>query len=257
MGELTALLGGRRRAVAGARARRPRLLRDLDRTCGTRASGPTSRGSRSSSSRACSRSSGSRCRCATRAGPLWAGLAFAVLAVVLTLAHADVFAELRAPRRGDVHRLLVPRLLRHAGWVVLVASIIPWVDAYSVWRGPTKSIVAHHAHVFTRALVRVPGPGQARGREPRHARPLLLRPVPRRLRALRAARRLDVALPVAALGGTIALTVWWNLNGLPALPAISLGFLLPNADLIWRRLRRAARPGDRPNVAFRRAADDG
>src|SRR5207244_8787075 len=27
-----------------------------------------------------------------------------------------------------------------AGWVVLVAFIIPWVDAYSVWRGPTKVI---------------------------------------------------------------------------------------------------------------------
>jgi hypothetical protein len=26
-------------------------------------------------------------------------------------------------------------------------------------------------------------------------------------------------------------------SGLPALPAISLGFLLPNADLLWRRLR--------------------
>jgi hypothetical protein len=26
-------------------------------------------------------------------------------------------------------------------WVVLVACIIPWVDAYSVWRGPTKTIV--------------------------------------------------------------------------------------------------------------------
>ena len=42
---------------------------------------------------------------------------------------------------------------------------------------------------------------------------------------------------VAALGGTIALTVWLNLSGLPALPGISLGFLLPNADLLWRRLR--------------------
>ena len=46
------------------------------------------------------------------------------------------------------------------GWVVLVAAIIPWVDAYSVWRGPTKQIVEHHADVFERALVRVPGPGE-------------------------------------------------------------------------------------------------
>jgi hypothetical protein len=43
---------------------------------------------------------------------------------------------------------------------------------------------------------------------------------------------------VTALGLTIAATVWWNLRGLPALPAIAIGFLLPNADLLWRRLRR-------------------
>jgi hypothetical protein len=34
-----------------------------------------------------------------------------------------------------------------------------------------------------------------------------------------------------------------DVAGLPALPAISLGFLLPNADLLWRALReRSARP---------------
>jgi hypothetical protein len=42
---------------------------------------------------------------------------------------------------------------------------------------------------------------------------------------------------VAALGLTIAATVWWNLNGLPALPGIAAGFLLPNADLLWKRWR--------------------
>ena len=35
-------------------------------------------------------------------------------------------------------------------WVVLVALIIPWVDAYSVWRGPTKTIVEDHAKSFRR-----------------------------------------------------------------------------------------------------------
>jgi hypothetical protein len=50
---------------------------------------------------------------------------------------------------------------------------------------------------------------------------------------------------VAALGGTIAITVWLNLNGLPALPAIAVGFLVPNVDLIWRRLRGNTGPGDR------------
>jgi hypothetical protein len=45
---------------------------------------------------------------------------------------------------------------------------------------------------------------------------------------------------VAAIGVTGVLADYWDffhLNGFPALPGISLAFLLANADLIWRRLR--------------------
>ena len=45
-------------------------------------------------------------------------------------------------------------------------------------------------------------------------------------------------LMVGGLGLTIALTTYWSNGGLPALPAISLGFLIANADLIWRRVGR-------------------
>jgi hypothetical protein len=41
------------------------------------------------------------------------------------------------------------------------------------------------------------------------------------------------------LGATFALTTVWSRSGLPALPAIALGFLLPNADIIWRRMSSA------------------
>jgi hypothetical protein len=46
---------------------------------------------------------------------------------------------------------------------------------------------------------------------------------------------------VCSLGLTTVLAVYadpFKSNGLPALPGISLAFLLVNADLIWRRLRR-------------------
>jgi hypothetical protein len=43
---------------------------------------------------------------------------------------------------------------------------------------------------------------------------------------------------VAGLGITITLTTYWSTGGLPALPAISLGFLIANADLLWRRVAR-------------------
>jgi hypothetical protein len=47
----------------------------------------------------------------------------------------------------------------------------------------------------------------------------------------------------AMLGATTALTTVWAVNGgLPALPGIALGFILPNADLIWRQVARRRQP---------------
>jgi hypothetical protein len=43
---------------------------------------------------------------------------------------------------------------------------------------------------------------------------------------------------LAGLGITIALTTYWSAGGLPALPALSIGFLIANADLLWRRVGR-------------------
>ena len=45
------------------------------------------------------------------------------------------------------------------------------------------------------------------------------------------------ALLVASFGATIAIAVAWDKLGLPALPLLSLAFLLANADLLWRALR--------------------
>jgi len=179
-------------------------------------------------------------------GLLAVGVAFVLLTVVLTVVHASVFANFT--------RLAATALL---GWwflgviemlslVVVIALIIPWVDALSVWRGPTKEIVTHHEHVFTVLSFAFPVPGE-------HAAANL--GVPDLLffaLFLGAAYRFDLRVPltwlcmVTGLGVTIALTVWLNLSGLPALPAISLGFLAPNADLLWRAVRREAqdaRPG--------------
>ncbi len=49
----------------------------------------------------------------------------------------------------------------------------------------------------------------------------------------------------AALSATLVVTYAHDLHGVPALPAISLGFLLPNADLLWRSLRAEGRGGSR------------
>src|SRR5207237_275307 len=43
----------------------------------------------------------------------------------------------------------------------------------------------------------------------------------------------------ASVGGTMALATYFDVGGLPALPLLSLGFLLPNADILWRAVRQA------------------
>jgi hypothetical protein len=43
-----------------------------------------------------------------------------------------------------------------------------------------------------------------------------------------------------SFGATLALAVWRDLGGLPALPLLALGFLLANGDLIWTQLRRTS-----------------
>ena len=44
-------------------------------------------------------------------------------------------------------------------WVVLIALIIPWVDALSVWRGPTEYVVSEQPSLFDRISIafRLPG----------------------------------------------------------------------------------------------------
>ncbi len=131
-------------------------------------------------------------------------------------------------------------------WVVLVAFVIPWVDALSVWRGPTKVVVEEHPGLFERIAIvfRLPGGDASASLGPPDVVFLSL--------FLAAAARFHLRVAatflatVALLGLTLALAVVFDLNGLPALPAVSLGFLLPNADLIWRARPRRQGTGVAP-----------
>jgi hypothetical protein len=126
-------------------------------------------------------------------------------------------------------------------WVALVALIIPWVDAYSVWRGPTKVIVTKHAHVFTNFSFAFPIPGETT------AANLGLPDLLFFALFLAAAARFRLRpswtwlLTTLSFGATLALAVWRDLSGLPALPLLALGFLLANGDLIWAQVRRDQR----------------
>ncbi len=173
-------------------------------------------------------------------GLLPVGLAFAVLAAVLTYADVNVFANFARLGAATLLGWWFLGYFETLSWVVLVAAIIPWVDAYSVWRGPTKQIVEHHANVFGVLSFAFPVPGE-------HSAANL--GIPDLLffaLFLAAADRFGLRVAATWLGmctclaATLVLVWTWDgIAGLPALPAICLGFLVPNADLLWRDVRRA------------------
>jgi hypothetical protein len=126
-------------------------------------------------------------------------------------------------------------LFEELSWVVIVACLIPWVDAYSVWRGPTKAIVNHHTAVFSAFSFAFPLPdGNTHlGLPDLYFYALFL------AAAARFGLRVFPTwiLLTVSFGATLSLAIWWGASGLPALPLLSVGFLVPNADLLWTRLR--------------------
>jgi hypothetical protein len=143
-------------------------------------------------------------------------------------------------------------LFEALSWVVLVACVIPLVDAFSVWRGPTKAITSNHFEVYTAVAIAflVPGGGAAYLGPPDVLFYALF---------LAAAARWQLRVfgtwfaMTFMYGFTVVLAYALDVSGLPALPFLSFGFLVANADLIWRSIRRS---GDSSTQASSPPADD-
>jgi hypothetical protein len=160
---------------------------------------------------------------------------FTAAALILGVLDAPVFANFAKFGAVTAAGWLFLWAFEALSWVVAVAFVIPWVDAYSVWHGPTQQITENHPAVFTKLSIAfvVPGGDAARlglpdvlffsvflGASARFG----LRPF------------LTWLVMVAGLGITMTMTTFWSNGGLPALPAIAIGFLLANCDLLWKRL---------------------
>jgi hypothetical protein len=93
-------------------------------------------------------------------GLLLVGIACAALTVALSLAGFDVAANFAKLATMTFVAWWFLTYFEDVSWVVLVALIIPVVDALSVWRGPTHNIVTHRRHVFNALSFAFPVPGK-------------------------------------------------------------------------------------------------
>jgi hypothetical protein len=160
-----------------------------------------------------------------------------LLAVALTLAGAGSGANVAKLACYALVGFSFLVLFEQLWWVALVAVLVPWVDVWSVAVGPTRYVVEEQPGFFERISVAFPNPGETAT--------VNIGPPDVIFFALflAAADRfgLRVGWTWGAMTGFLAATlalVWtWDVSGLPALPAICVGFLLPNADLLWRDAR--------------------
>jgi hypothetical protein len=184
--------------------------------------------------------------------PLWPRR-WLVVAVVVVALLALVFSLLDLGLEANFAKLFAAvfagwaflLLFEQLSWVVLVAFVIPLVDAFSVWRGPTKAITSHHFEVYTAVAIAflVPGGGAAYLGPP----DILFYAL---FLAAAARWRLRVFWTWFAMtfmyGLTIVIAQAVNIDGLPALPFLSFGFLVANADLLWRAMRPSADSSSSP-----------
>lgn len=166
-------------------------------------------------------------------------VAAAALAVLLDLAGLASFFNATKIVAFALFGFVFLQLLEALSWVVLVALIVPWVDVASVYRGPTRVVVEEEPGIFERIAISFALPGEdaaARLGPPDVIFFALFLATAHRFGLRVAATWIGMT---AALGATLVLTYAFELDGLPALPAVALGFLVPNADLLWRRLAPA------------------
>ena len=168
-----------------------------------------------------------------------------VIAVALGLAGLDGPFQVAKLAAYAFVGLVLIWLFESLWWVTFIAFVIPWVDIWSVSAGPTKEVIERRPSIIEYVAVGTPFPGEESI--------IYLGPPDVIFFALFlgiAARfGLRVTLTWIAmtvlLGATLAGVVLGTVSGLPALPAVCFGFLLPNLDLLWRDIRDAVR-GDRP-----------
>ena len=169
---------------------------------------------------------------------LFAGVSLVVVAFALDVLGVDSLGNVLKLAGFATLGFWLLWLFDELWWVALVAALIPWVDIWSVATGPTRYVTHEQPGFFEHVSVAFPLTGESGS--------INIGPPDIVFFALFLAAadrfRLRVGWTWLAMTGFLSLTialVWWLENGgLPALPAVSLGFLVPNADRIWTHASR-------------------
>jgi hypothetical protein len=166
-----------------------------------------------------------------------AAVALVVVTVILETAGLDIAANFVKIAAVAAVGWWFLGFFEALSWVLLVALLIIPVDIFSVARGPTKEIVENQPEVFNALSVSFPLPGQHSSAQ------LGLPDILFFSLFLAAAARFGLRVRwtwvamALSFGVTLALAVGFDVAGLPALPLLSVAFVLTNADLLWRSYR--------------------
>jgi hypothetical protein len=168
----------------------------------------------------------------------------AAITILLELAGADPIANQTKFAAVALLGWWFLQFFESVGLVLLVAVLITPVDIFSVARGPTKHIVEQQPQVFDALSIAFPVLGENSSAQ-LGLPDVLFFSLFLAATARFSLRTLSTWVAMAlSFGTTLALTVWTDVTGLPALPLLSAGFVLVNADLIWKALRhRRDEPG--------------
>ncbi len=161
-----------------------------------------------------------------------------LLAVLFSLTDLDIAANFTKLAAATFVGWWFLSFFEAAWWVLLVALLIVPVDLFSVARGPTKTITTERPEVFDALSIFLRVPGEL------SAAQLGLTDVLFFALFLGAAvrfglrRNLTWLAMALSFGATFAIAVFFDQFGVAALPLLSLAFVLPNADLLSRSIRR-------------------
>jgi hypothetical protein len=161
------------------------------------------------------------------------------LAVALSVLEVDSVANVSKLTCYALFGFWFLTLFEELWWLALVAVLVPWVDIWSVAAGPTEYVVEEKPGFFEQVAIGFPSPGETAT--------INLGPPDVVFFALflASAERFQLRVAATWIGMTACLAAtlllvwsWESVPGLPALPAVCLGFLVPNADLLWQDVQR-------------------